>query len=182
MIALAEKTYSAKAQFDVGGYEAAKPSSNRRPSRTVTMHEDEVAKQNTRRKLIANTRDKRRNFSVVRWAINKHLDFVVPHKFQSRSGDKGWDKELEAFVKYASSKKRFDSAAKHSRNRAMRLYEAHRIMDGDVYGHKLRGGYLQGIEGDCIRDPDLAKKRKGCLLYTSPSPRDLSTSRMPSSA
>jgi len=27
--------------------------------------------------------------------------------------------------------------------------------------------------------PELAK---GCLLYTSPSPRDLSTSRMPSSA
>ena len=26
------------------------------------------------------------------------------------------------------------------------------------------------------------KKDKGCLLYTSPSPRDLSTSRMPSSA
>ena len=25
-------------------------------------------------------------------------------------------------------------------------------------------------------------ERKGCLLYTSPSPRDLSTSRMPSSA
>ena len=25
-------------------------------------------------------------------------------------------------------------------------------------------------------------KRNGCLLYTSPSPRDLSTSRMPSSA
>ena len=27
-----------------------------------------------------------------------------------------------------------------------------------------------------------AAKSKGCLLYTSPSPRDLSTSRMPSSA
>ena len=27
-----------------------------------------------------------------------------------------------------------------------------------------------------------AQKLKGCLLYTSPSPRDLSTSRMPSSA
>ena len=26
------------------------------------------------------------------------------------------------------------------------------------------------------------KKMEGCLLYTSPSPRDLSTSRMPSSA
>ena len=28
----------------------------------------------------------------------------------------------------------------------------------------------------------LIRKNKGCLLYTSPSPRDLSTSRMPSSA
>ena len=27
-----------------------------------------------------------------------------------------------------------------------------------------------------------AEKDKACLLYTSPSPRDLSTSRMPSSA
>ena len=27
-----------------------------------------------------------------------------------------------------------------------------------------------------------ALRAKGCLLYTSPSPRDLSTSRMPSSA
>ena len=29
---------------------------------------------------------------------------------------------------------------------------------------------------------DALKKRVVCLLYTSPSPRDLSTSRMPSSA
>ena len=28
----------------------------------------------------------------------------------------------------------------------------------------------------------MRKNIKGCLLYTSPSPRDLSTSRMPSSA
>ena len=42
-------------------------------------------------------------------------------------------------------------------------------------------------EYTCIKDSDhlVAKIRcssKGCLLYTSPSPRDLSTSRMPSSA
>ena len=29
---------------------------------------------------------------------------------------------------------------------------------------------------------EFAKVAQGCLLYTSPSPRDLSTSRMPSSA
>ena len=32
------------------------------------------------------------------------------------------------------------------------------------------------------RGPDFLTKHESCLLYTSPSPRDLSTSRMPSSA
>ena len=43
-------------------------------------------------------------------------------------------------------------------------------MYGDEYG------YRSGLNGSMI------KHLKGCLLYTSPSPRDLSTSRMPSSA
>ena len=48
-----------------------------------------------------------------------------------------------------------------------------------------------GAEGDATTNDVMAKLQtitddlaeiKGCLLYTSPSPRDLSTSRMPSSA
>ena len=39
--------------------------------------------------------------------------------------------------------------------------------------HKARAGRTR---------TKLAKVANGCLLYTSPSPRDLSTSRMPSSA
>ena len=41
---------------------------------------------------------------------------------------------------------------------------------------KLQGNARQALE---LADQARAK---GCLLYTSPSPRDLSTSRMPSSA
>ena len=48
---------------------------------------------------------------------------------------------------------------------------------------------LAEFERDLIRERTMAglaaaraRGRKGCLLYTSPSPRDLSTSRMPSSA
>ena len=37
-------------------------------------------------------------------------------------------------------------------------------------------------EPDPILKVNLLAKGKACLLYTSPSPRDLSTSRMPSSA
>ena len=54
--------------------------------------------------------------------------------------------------------------------------------------HRDGAVHLQGVLNDkwvellaegldeCYEQPD------GCLLYTSPSPRDLSTSRMPSSA
>ena len=38
------------------------------------------------------------------------------------------------------------------------------------------------IEGDNLEALRLLQKSYYCLLYTSPSPRDLSTSRMPSSA
>ena len=39
---------------------------------------------------------------------------------------------------------------------------------------------LQGIPFEC--QPHLSLHYKGCLLYTSPSPRDKRQSRMPSSA
>ena len=40
----------------------------------------------------------------------------------------------------------------------------------------------RSMQGDSIACDDYADDLKVCLLYTSPSPRDLSTSRMPSSA
>ena len=52
--------------------------------------------------------------------------------------------------------------------------------------HGVRGRYPKAGVGDvviCSVKKGTPKKRKTiCLLYTSPSPRDLSTSRMPSSA
>ena len=38
------------------------------------------------------------------------------------------------------------------------------------------------VKGPVREKPHIAFRVKSCLLYTSPSPRDLSTSRMPSSA
>ena len=38
------------------------------------------------------------------------------------------------------------------------------------------------VTSDSFKELKLIDQHKSCLLYTSPSPRDLSTSRMPSSA
>ena len=39
-----------------------------------------------------------------------------------------------------------------------------------------------GTQIDVVREDEAARKSNGCLLYTSPSPRDRTRSRMPSSA
>ena len=45
------------------------------------------------------------------------------------------------------------------------------------------GGYLEFVEIDYTKNGPVVKVRlHGCLLYTSPSPRDRTRSRMPSSA
>ena len=67
--------------------------------------------------------------------------------------------------------------------RASVILPFHRLYDGadKVVGTTGRGigpAYRDRIERVGIRFADIP----GCLLYTSPSPRDLSTSRMPSSA
>ena len=41
---------------------------------------------------------------------------------------------------------------------------------------------MVNVEADVLAGASLAKEAKSCLLYTSPSPRDMRRSRMPSSA
>ena len=51
------------------------------------------------------------------------------------------------------------------------------VTPDDIYRKRFYLTVLDGLGGYFDRALDI-----GCLLYTSPSPRDLSTSRMPSSA
>ena len=51
--------------------------------------------------------------------------------------------------------------------------------DGDAVADRFVAG---GRKVNVMRAGAKGDGRRACLLYTSPSPRDLSTSRMPSSA
>ena len=57
-----------------------------------------------------------------------------------------------------------------------------RLNRGGHDPHKVFAAYDKASKNQGSPTVIIAKTIKGCLLYTSPSPRDLSTSRMPSSA
>jgi len=60
------------------------------------------------------------------------------------------------------------------------MVDAEALIVVDVVGAAATEPDDEPALGDVVEDGDLLGE--ACLLYTSPSPRDLSTSRMPSSA
>lgn len=147
-----------------GGYDASKTTNRRRAPASSLMSEDEMLDRNDRRVVVGSARDLRRNFAAARWALNKHLDFVVSHNFKSKSGDRDFDRRLERFVEYLSRKENFDVTGRHHRRRYFRMMEASRLIDGDMLNVRLLlddKGYMQPVEGDRLRDPPYSKLRPG---------------------
>lgn len=140
------------------GYDATETRGRRRAISSSTMSEDRQANDRKRKILSSNSRDLSRNFAIAAWAIRKHLDFVSRFTFQAKTGDRGYDRELEGVVTEAMNRHRFDVAARHSYRRALRIAEACRVKDGDLGWLKLAGtrnrGMIQAIEGDRIKTPD----------------------------
>ena len=85
---------------------------------------------------------------------------------------------LDSMEKYISSQMQI----KHEL-RARSANESMRQLMGNV--HELMSeqqALSAALEADSMKLQSVVGKVEHCLLYTSPSPRDLSTSRMPSSA
>ena len=51
-----------------------------------------------------------------------------------------------------------------------------------VLNTRVEGEFKPLRDGILVRNMDFGEQRTACLLYTSPSPRDATLSRMPSSA
>lgn len=135
------------------GYDAVISKAHRRSTPSVTQSEDRELTKQQRRKLIAGTRDIRRNFEIAAWAIRKHLDYVSSFSFRSTSGNPDWDKAVQALITRQSKPENCDAAGKKSLRKLIRLAEALRTVDGDTGLLKLNSRQIQIIEGDRIKNP-----------------------------
>jgi len=126
----------------------------RQPPPSSTKDEDLILKPADRRKLVAQSRDIHRNFTIAGWMIRKHLDYTSTFAFQARTGLPEVDEQMEALIRWWSRPANCDVANRHTLQRLTRLWEERRTIDGDVFVLKLSDGRVQSIEGDRIRTPD----------------------------
>lgn len=134
------------------GYDVVADSGQRRrdPLNALRTEDAELTCQR-RRKLLAIERDALRNFSVARWAMGKHLDFVSTFSFSSQtktSFDTAFQSRME---KWMHEKDLCDIAGRHTFSRILRMTEARAAGDGDHLLVMVEGNRLQQVESDRIR-------------------------------
>jgi capsid protein len=143
------------------GYNGSSSTKNRKPKKQKLTTEDKQLRATDRKILQSTTRDLRRNEVAARWILSKHIDFVVHHNFQPNTGDEGLDNTLREFYNEVSKKEKFDISGRYDLNTFMRMVESSAVVDGDIYCVRQRGGYLQAIESDRIRQPNFLAERSG---------------------
>jgi len=127
----------------------------RRPTTAKTSAETAILTPPKRERAAATARDDRRNMSILAWMIRRHLDNVS--RFTPHFRMKGDSPEVAAvndavakLLTWHGRKTNFDALKRHGRNEWMRMFEACKVISGDAAGMKVKGGRLQGIEGDRI--------------------------------
>lgn len=135
------------------GYDAVASGSRRNAPRSTIKTEDSELVATKRRNLVATTLDQQRNFAIVGWMVRKHLDYVSRFSFHSQTGVPDIDKRLDLLWNNWANRKSCDTGNRHNLNRRMRLFETGKVINGDAGILKVKGGKLQGIEGNRIAMP-----------------------------
>lgn len=135
-------------------YDIAKESVSRTPPATVLYSEDRELNSYDRKKAVSRSREIPRDFSLAKWALEKHADYTSQFRFQSQTGITELDHRIEQIIGDWSEEGHFEVTGKFSLDEFIRLAEICRTVDGDVGILKLDDGCVQAIEGDRIRTPN----------------------------
>lgn len=133
------------------GYDAVDDIRKRRQASPNLRSEDMDLMQAQRQQLQAQARDCMRNFSIARWAVGKHLDFVSRFSFSCQTKT-GFDNDLQRLMEeWSNEPNECDIMGRHTLDRIVRMTEARSVLDGDHLLLKLASGHIQQVESDRLR-------------------------------
>ena len=99
---------------------------------------------------VTRAREQLRNFALLSWMIDKHLDFVATFDVEFSTGIKGLDDWLEELYEWWSKAENFDVGKRYSLFQYLRINEAQKILNGDMGTLKLADGRVMAIDSDQI--------------------------------
>lgn len=151
---VSRRRFSNRKPFNFG-YDAVANTGRRRMAAPILRSEDWELQQQNRKQLVASQRDLMRNYSVARWMIERHLDYVTNFTFKFRSKNPVLNTLVEARMKRWFKRKESDVAKRHAFCNQVRLAEASALTANDCLAIKLADGRIQWIEGDRINNPGM---------------------------
>ena len=98
----------------------------------------------------ARAREQLRNFSMLQWMIDKHLDFVATFDVEFSTGITSLDDWLEELYQWWSKAENFDAGKRYSLFQYLRINEAQKILHGDMGTLKLADGRVMAVDSDQI--------------------------------
>jgi capsid protein len=132
-------------------YYAGRDSKNRPTASSVYITGDqEFVNTNQRQKVWNQANDLLKNFSLIQFAINSHLDYICNYKFTARTQDKEFNKTLEKFVEVKSKKQVCDVYRRLSLSELSRMFYLQKLVFGDSFCLKTKNGKLQLIDPQMI--------------------------------
>lgn len=155
MIASKKQAASAKASAKRTSlsYRGIESTPNRRSPQRKTTHELHFMTGDKRQAASGTVRDDRRSFTLLAWMIRRHLDNVSRFTPHVNTGDDKLNSVVRRLLRWHGSRRQFDALGRHSRDEMMRLFEACKVISGDAGLLHVKGGKLQGIEGDRLTIP-----------------------------
>lgn len=144
-----------------GAYDSASSQGKRRQGNVTYQTEDQVLDIWQRAQSTENSVDLVRNFSVVNWMVNQHLNYVARFTFQGATKNQEFNRLLEQRIAIHSKKGNCEVTGQESFRTFLRNIERQRVLAGDFLtlmldliseGDPL--GKLQGIEYDRVRNPE----------------------------
>jgi capsid protein len=98
----------------------------------------------------ARAREQLRNFAMLSWMVDTHLNFVSLFDIQFKTGVDSLDDWLQELFEWWSQAENFDVGKRYSLFQYLRVNEAQKVLNGDFGTLKFADGRVMGIDADRI--------------------------------